>query len=231
MVRTPSTWNTATTRQQDARNLTASFTLGTGPASHACAPWQLTDPSNSRSAAGSDTLLLTPPSSPVSLVQYRAIGGVLDFYFFSGPSPQKVIEQYGELVGLPTWQPAWGFGFQLCRWGYRDINETREQVTKMREANIPLEVMWNDIDLYHALRDFTTDPVSFPADEMRAFIGQLVRIPLWTLPCARSLVLSHFQTANNQHYIPILDAGIAVLVNDSDVVRKQCSFCGGLFPG
>ncbi|KAI0762328.1 glycosyl hydrolases family 31-domain-containing protein [Fomes fomentarius] len=169
------------------------------------------------SAAASDTLLLTPPSSPVSLVQYRAIGGVLDFYFFSGPSPQKVIEQYGELVGLPTWQPAWGFGFHLCRWGYRNINETREQVTKMREANIPLEVMWNDIDLYHALRDFTTDPVSFPADEMRAFIGELVRFFLWTLPCARSLVLSHFQTANNQHYIPILDAGIAVLVNDSDV--------------
>ncbi|KAI0735986.1 glycosyl hydrolases family 31-domain-containing protein [Earliella scabrosa] len=149
------------------------------------------------SAAASDTLLLTPSSSPVSLIQYRAIGGTLDFYFFSGPSPQKVIEQYGELVGLPTWQPAWGFGFQLCRWGYRDVNETREQVTKMREANIPLEVMWNDIDLYHALRDFTTDPVSFPADEMRAFIGEL--------------------TANHQHYIPILDAGIARLVNDSDV--------------
>jgi hypothetical protein len=54
-----------------------------------------------------------------------------------------------------------------CRWGYHDINETKEQVQKMREADIPLEgektfwfyvcmlinipslsVMWNDIDLY-----------------------------------------------------------------------------------
>lgn len=50
------------------------------------------------------------------------------------------------------------------RWGYHDVNETREQVRKMREANIPLEgaphvsiflcssncgtVIWNDIDLY-----------------------------------------------------------------------------------
>ena len=34
--------------------------------------------------------------------------------------------------------------------------------------------MWNDIDLYHAVRDFTSDPVSFPGSEMRAFIQELV---------------------------------------------------------
>ena len=91
------------------------------------------------SASGADILLLTPPSSNVSLIEYRLISGTLDFYFFSGPSPQKVIEQHGALVGLPTWQPLWGFGFQLCRWGYMTVNETKEQVTKMKEANIPLE--------------------------------------------------------------------------------------------
>ncbi|OCH87273.1 hypothetical protein OBBRIDRAFT_169586 [Obba rivulosa] len=149
------------------------------------------------SAAGSDVLLLTPPSSPVSLVQYRLIGGTLDFYFFSGPSSQEVVEQYGALIGLPTWQPAWGFGFHLCRWGYHDINETREQVENMRAAGIPLEVMWNDIDLYHAVRDFTTDPVTFPGEEVRAFIQNL--------------------TANHQHYIPIVDAAVAKQVNATDV--------------
>ncbi|KAH9947326.1 glycosyl hydrolases family 31-domain-containing protein [Amylocystis lapponica] len=149
------------------------------------------------SSAGSDILLLTPPMSPVSLIQYRLLGGTLDFYFFSGPSNQQVIEQYGALVGLPTWQPAWGFGFHLCRWGYPNLTVTREQVKNMREADIPLEVMWNDIDLYHALRDFTTDPVSYPADEMRMFIRELA--------------------ANHQHYIPIVDAAVPITNNASDI--------------
>ncbi|THU98209.1 hypothetical protein K435DRAFT_885246 [Dendrothele bispora CBS 962.96] len=149
------------------------------------------------SSAGSDILLLTPPSSNVSLVQYRMIGGVMDFYFFSGPNPKSVIEQYGEMIGLPAWIPAWGFGFQLCRWGYTDINETRAQVENMRAADIPLEVIWNDIDLYHAFRSFTSDPVSFPAEEMRSFIQELA--------------------SNDQKYIPILDAALAKVTNATDI--------------
>ncbi|KAF8965499.1 glycosyl hydrolases family 31-domain-containing protein [Flammula alnicola] len=152
------------------------------------------------SAAGGDVLLLTPPSSTVSLIEYRMIGGVLDFYFFSGPAPNAVIEQYGALIGLPTWQPVWGFGFHLCRWGYKDIAETREQVTNMRNANIPLEVMWNDIDLYHAVRDFTSDPVSFPGDEMRTFIQELV--------------CRYYPPSPD---IPIVDAAVAKQVNATDI--------------
>lgn len=34
--------------------------------------------------------------------------------------------------------------------------------------------MWNDIDLYHAFRDFTSDPVTYPREAMRAFTTELV---------------------------------------------------------
>ena len=106
---------------------------------------------------------------------------MLDFYFLSGPSPQQVIEQNGALVGLPTWQPYWGFGFHLCRWGYTNVSEVRGVVARMKAENIPLETMWDDIDLYHAVRDFTSDPVSFPPEEVRALIEELVSVRLFLL--------------------------------------------------
>ena len=40
-------------------------------------------------------------------------------------------------------------------------------------------VQWNDIDLYLAYRDFTTDPARFPADEIQQFIAQLVSCLVW----------------------------------------------------
>jgi hypothetical protein len=36
-----------------------------------------------------------------------------------------------------------------------------------------LAAQWNDIDLYQAYRDFTTDIINFPGDEVRAFIAEL----------------------------------------------------------
>jgi alpha-glucosidase len=81
------------------------------------------------------------------------------------------------------------------RWGYVNISEDIANVAAMRAANIPLEglfyllpdhpqlneksVQWNDIDLYHAFRDFTTDPVRFPGEELQQFIEQLVSRLVW----------------------------------------------------
>ncbi|EIW74552.1 glycoside hydrolase family 31 protein [Coniophora puteana RWD-64-598 SS2] len=149
------------------------------------------------SSNGADVLLTTPENSNVSLIEYRLIGGTLDFYFFSGPSPVSVIEQYGETIGYPAWVPAWGFGYHLCKWGYDSIQALKDNVASMRNASVPLETQWNDIDLYNSVRDFTTDPVNYPADQMKAFIDEL--------------------HANGQHYIPIVDAALATPQNSSDL--------------
>lgn len=38
-------------------------------------------------------------------LEYNTLGGVFDFWFFSGPSPSDVTRQYAQVAGLPTFQP------------------------------------------------------------------------------------------------------------------------------
>lgn len=43
-------------------------------------------------------------------LEYNTLGGVFDFYFLAGSSPQDVTRQYSEVAGLPAMMPYWGFG-------------------------------------------------------------------------------------------------------------------------
>ncbi|CAO2658127.1 Nn.00g073870.m01.CDS01 [Neocucurbitaria sp. VM-36] len=122
---------------------------------------------------------------------WRSLGGAIDLFFFDGPTQPEVTKQYQtSAIGLPAMQQYWTFGFHQCRWGYRNWTETREIVETMKAFNIPLETIWLDIDYMDQYRDFTVDPVTFPASGVADFFGWL--------------------HGNNQHFVPIVDGAIYI---------------------
>ncbi|KAL1277698.1 hypothetical protein QQF64_024371 [Cirrhinus molitorella] len=98
---------------------------------------------------------------PAPALTWVTVGGILDFYIFLGPSPQSVVQQYHEVIGYPMMPPYWSLGFHLCRWGYTSTNITRTVVQLMRQAKIPLDVQWNDLDYADQRRIFTFDSQRF----------------------------------------------------------------------
>ncbi|KAI0437997.1 glycoside hydrolase family 31 protein [Xylaria telfairii] len=122
-------------------------------------------------------------------LEYNTLGGVLDFYFFAGPTLVNVAQQYAGVVGLPAEMPYWGLGFHNCRYGYQDAFEVAEVVYNYSQAAIPLETMWTDIDYMYRRRTFSLDPERFALPTMRGLVDYL--------------------HSHNQHYVMMVDPDIA----------------------
>ncbi|XP_035695531.1 lysosomal alpha-glucosidase-like [Branchiostoma floridae] len=124
---------------------------------------------------------------PAPALTWRTIGGILDFHIFLGPDPDSVIRQYWEVIGYPMMPPYWALGFHLCRWGYGSANRTMDIVQKMRNAGIPQDTQWNDIDYMTRHLDWTYDGDKFA--ELPEVVKDL--------------------HDHGQHYIMIVDPGIS----------------------
>ncbi|XP_071531841.1 maltase-glucoamylase-like isoform X2 [Panulirus ornatus] len=94
-------------------------------------------------------------------ISYRTIGGILDFYMMVGPEPESVVSQYTRLIHRPVMPPYWALGFQLCRYGYQSLEELQAAVNRTRDAGIPQDVQYGDIDYMSRRMDFTVDQEHF----------------------------------------------------------------------
>ncbi|KAK2090614.1 hypothetical protein P7K49_031871 [Saguinus oedipus] len=76
-------------------------------------------------------------------------------------TPEQVVQQYQQLVGLPAMPAYWSLGFQLSRWNYKSLDVVKEVVRRNREAGIPFDTQVTDIDYMEDKKDFTYDEVAF----------------------------------------------------------------------
>lgn len=93
---------------------------------------------------------------------FGAEGGQLNYYFFYGPSPRKILSRYTELVGRMPLPPRWSLGYQQCRWSYAPEKRLREIASGFRDGKIPCDVLYLDIDYMDGYRIFTWNSSRFP---------------------------------------------------------------------
>ncbi|NXK88246.1 MGA protein, partial [Formicarius rufipectus] len=98
---------------------------------------------------------------PAPAVTYRTIGGILDFYIFLGDTPEQVVQEYLQFVGLPWFPSYWSLGFQLSRWNYGSLEEVQKVVERNRAIGLPYDVQITDIDYMEGKKDFTYDKEKF----------------------------------------------------------------------
>ncbi len=153
---------------------------------------------------------------------FGAEGGELNYYFFAGPEPKTIVEQYTALVGRTPLPPLWSLGYQQSRYSYYPESRAREIVQTLREKKIPADAIYLDIDYQQGYAPFTVNREYFPTFEkmISDFLAEGMRTVLITD--------LHIKKDPNHGYVPY-DSGMKqdVFVKNPD----GSVFVGKVWPG
>lgn len=92
---------------------------------------------------------------------FMSESGIMDVFFFVGPKPLDVFRQYSALTGTAPLPPLFSLGYHQCRWNYNDEDDVRNVALGFDEHDIPMDVMWLDIEHTDQKKYFTWDPIKF----------------------------------------------------------------------
>ena len=128
----------------------------------------------------------------------------LDMFVFLG-EPKDILDEYTNVTGKAPMPPLWSFGLWMSRISYFSEEDGREVANKIRENNIPTDVIhfdtgWFETD-WQCDYQFADSRFDNPEKMISDLKDQGFQISLWQLP---------YFTPNNRLFPEIIDKGLAV---------------------
>ena len=114
-----------------------------------------------------------------------------DLYIIEASCEIDVISIFREMIGKSYIAPFWAFGVAQSRWGYKTKEDLEEVINGFKEKNIPLDMLFCDIDCLEEFEDFTFNNSFYKDGKIdKSFFDNLKK--------------------QNIHFIPIVDAAVKV---------------------
>ena len=135
-------------------------------------------------------------NTEVNLI-HKTIGGIIDYYIIVDNSPEEVIKNIQFLLGIPTLPPFWSLGNHQCRYGYKTFEDFKEVYNNYKKYEIPIDVMWIDID---AMDNFEIFTLNKKFEKLSPFIND------------------EFHKEGGK-FIPIIDLGLSYENKDNKYVK------------
>ena len=135
-------------------------------------------------------------NTEVNLI-HKTIGGIIDYYIIVDNSPEEVIKNIQFLLGIPTLPPFWSLGNHQCRYGYKTFEDFKEVYNNYKKYEIPIDVMWIDID---AMDNFEIFTLNKKFEKLSLFINDEIH-------------------KEGGKFVPIIDLGISYENNNSKYVK------------
>ncbi|CDS39626.1 neutral alpha glucosidase AB [Echinococcus multilocularis] len=111
--------------------------------------------------------LFAKAKNPDPLVKTRWMfeTGVLDIFIILADDPQSGLRAYAGLTGSTPLPPLFALAHHQCRWNYRDQGEMKSINHDYNKHNLPMDVLWLDIEYANDKRYLTWNAERFPSPD------------------------------------------------------------------
>ena len=107
------------------------------------------------------SLTYSQVSEDKSILNFKSIGGVLDFFIFVDESAEEVIKAYHKVIGIPYFPPFWALGFHQSSWQYNSTARLIKVLKNYEINDLPLESIWVDREYMEGYRNFLVNTSRF----------------------------------------------------------------------